>query len=476
MSVSAPVTMMPLEVVAPYTDARDAYQLALAEGFVGTREEWLVSLKGDKGDPGTPGASGSSKPWEIAGCVGGFDFRDVQLNGSRVMQVNDKSGNGKHWTHATDATRAIWTERGMFPQGGIYSVAGGGIAGVSSVAGTVVWIGADWTTQNPSTSPVNGSGAVFLEAGLRLQAYGCYAAQSNATTYNPPLLLAPAGAPSIYAQIYEAARSSFFVNGIQTFKGPMTAASPAITKIFGSTDGVSTPFFRLTQGLYFFNRPLTSSEVVSIAAYYGAPTSPPSTVVYSFGSSTPAGQASGEFQKGCVALFANAIGAHQSTYAVGGERWNIQADSFATSGLQLLRGTQNTHIIMPQGNDLAAKVPVATCETSITNHINRVRASDPFGGILLVPPTPRNSTFTNGQTYDGFDTDRLALIAFMEATASASAGIVCCDVMSIPNLCNKGDEANPLYFNPDKLHLNEAGHVQLGLSLFRGRQKLWQGA
>ena len=32
-----------------------AYALAKANGFDGTQEEWLDSLKGEKGDPGTPG-------------------------------------------------------------------------------------------------------------------------------------------------------------------------------------------------------------------------------------------------------------------------------------------------------------------------------------------------------------------------------------------------------------------------------------
>jgi hypothetical protein len=38
--------------------ARDAYQLALADGFVGTRAEWRASLQGDPGPPGDPGPIG----------------------------------------------------------------------------------------------------------------------------------------------------------------------------------------------------------------------------------------------------------------------------------------------------------------------------------------------------------------------------------------------------------------------------------
>lgn len=35
------------------TDGKSAYQVALDNGFVGSEQDWLASLKGDKGDPGT---------------------------------------------------------------------------------------------------------------------------------------------------------------------------------------------------------------------------------------------------------------------------------------------------------------------------------------------------------------------------------------------------------------------------------------
>ncbi|SUZ33970.1 hypothetical protein ROE7235_03751 [Roseibaca ekhonensis] len=37
---------------------RDAYEEALAEGFIGTRAEWLASLKGDTGEIGPEGPVG----------------------------------------------------------------------------------------------------------------------------------------------------------------------------------------------------------------------------------------------------------------------------------------------------------------------------------------------------------------------------------------------------------------------------------
>ena len=48
--ITAPVTKAAAEVTAPVTTAgRDAYQLAVANGFEGTRAQWLASLQGAAG-------------------------------------------------------------------------------------------------------------------------------------------------------------------------------------------------------------------------------------------------------------------------------------------------------------------------------------------------------------------------------------------------------------------------------------------
>lgn len=44
---------------SPGADGDSAYQVAVANGFVGTETEWLASLKGEKGDPGTGTSSDS---------------------------------------------------------------------------------------------------------------------------------------------------------------------------------------------------------------------------------------------------------------------------------------------------------------------------------------------------------------------------------------------------------------------------------
>ena len=58
-SMTINVTLQSTPVSVEFQEARDAYQLALAEGFIGTRAEWLASLKGEDGDPGDDGPPGT---------------------------------------------------------------------------------------------------------------------------------------------------------------------------------------------------------------------------------------------------------------------------------------------------------------------------------------------------------------------------------------------------------------------------------
>ncbi|CEI81308.1 Collagen triple helix repeat (20 copies) [Oceanobacillus oncorhynchi] len=53
-------TQNPLPVrIQGGVDGKSAYEIAVDNGFEGTEEEWLASLKGPKGDQGEPGQDGA---------------------------------------------------------------------------------------------------------------------------------------------------------------------------------------------------------------------------------------------------------------------------------------------------------------------------------------------------------------------------------------------------------------------------------
>ena len=72
--ITAPVTVASNEITAPITTAgRDAYQLAVADGFEGTREEWRLAQKGEKGvtgEQGPKGDTGEQGPQGLKGDTG----------------------------------------------------------------------------------------------------------------------------------------------------------------------------------------------------------------------------------------------------------------------------------------------------------------------------------------------------------------------------------------------------------------------
>lgn len=69
------------------TEGGSAYEIALAEGFEGTRKEWLESLKGEPGEPGEPGRQGD--PGEDGFGVDGASAYEIALENGFVGNIQD---------------------------------------------------------------------------------------------------------------------------------------------------------------------------------------------------------------------------------------------------------------------------------------------------------------------------------------------------------------------------------------------------
>lgn len=52
IGVTVGTSINPQRIGEMIENGKSAYELALEEGFKGTKEEWLASLKGEDGDPG----------------------------------------------------------------------------------------------------------------------------------------------------------------------------------------------------------------------------------------------------------------------------------------------------------------------------------------------------------------------------------------------------------------------------------------
>ena len=249
---------------------------------------WALSLGSLHADPPPLSPDGSAPsaadvagkkplPWTIPGCVAGADWRDTAIGGTggiRISQWNDKTGNGKHFTYATDANRQDWTTTGAWGRGGVYDVSGGGITGLSNQSFTAIWIGRDFGPENPMSGLTSTNGSVYLtSSGPRMRFDNCYGQAYAAGTFGPGCVFPPNTAPTIYAQVFSATEVVTITNGLRLSKAALGAGTFSITKVFGQHDATAPPnnfgaFYRPTQGVYFYNRPLTYSEVATVAEYY----------------------------------------------------------------------------------------------------------------------------------------------------------------------------------------------------------------
>ena len=72
------------------TPGKSAYDIAVENGFIGTEEEWLASLKGEKGDKGDKGDTGEQGPQGPQGIQGETGSQGPQgLNDKLLIVVPD---------------------------------------------------------------------------------------------------------------------------------------------------------------------------------------------------------------------------------------------------------------------------------------------------------------------------------------------------------------------------------------------------
>lgn len=128
-------------------DGKSAYDIAVEEGFVGTPEEWIVSLKGKDGDPGPKGPMGqgivvvatiSQLEFDEIVAAGESEIGDAYLVGKFMYVFN-----GENWVKSNDlqgpAGRGlnylgVWPDAAELPLG----------SGFKS-GDTYVWRGSLWT-------------------------------------------------------------------------------------------------------------------------------------------------------------------------------------------------------------------------------------------------------------------------------------------------------------------------------------------
>lgn len=93
-------------------DGKSAYEIAVDNGYPGTEQAWLASLKGDKGDTGEPGAAGEKGEPGEKGDTGaaGKDGRDGTDGATGRDGVNGASAYEIAVQHGYSGSETAWLE------------------------------------------------------------------------------------------------------------------------------------------------------------------------------------------------------------------------------------------------------------------------------------------------------------------------------------------------------------------------------
>ena len=90
----------------PGADGESAYEVAVANGFVGTEEEWLASLVGPQGPKGDPGSGGGGAVASVNGLTGDVVL-DAAAVGADPVGASAAAEAGAVSTAAADATAKV---------------------------------------------------------------------------------------------------------------------------------------------------------------------------------------------------------------------------------------------------------------------------------------------------------------------------------------------------------------------------------
>ena len=102
-------------------NGKSAYEIAVEEGFIGTIDEWLESLKGDKGDTGANGSDANVTPENIAAAIGytPADAKEVSRLSAEIAdqqtQIDSKQPKGNYLTTETDPNVPAWAKAANKP-------------------------------------------------------------------------------------------------------------------------------------------------------------------------------------------------------------------------------------------------------------------------------------------------------------------------------------------------------------------------
>ncbi|PRB02775.1 hypothetical protein CQ047_17770 [Microbacterium sp. MYb72] len=134
----------------PGPAGKSAYEVAVANGFVGTVTQWLGSLVGAPGAPGVPGAQGAPGAQGVQGAAGATGATGVTgATGAKGDSgaAGAKGDKGDPGDPASNLVQSVAGHQGVVPRGGLNTVGlgevvfipNGGMPPAGTPPYTLVW-------------------------------------------------------------------------------------------------------------------------------------------------------------------------------------------------------------------------------------------------------------------------------------------------------------------------------------------------
>lgn len=394
-------------------------------------------------------------PYERAGCVGAWDFRNVTTTGTLIDTFVDLSGNGKTLTPNNAGLKAILTGRSAEVQvGGAYNIGGGGIL-LDYRDHTVIFILAPLagTLRSPhgvlyqiSSGP--GANPDFAKTYL-------YNANRDGAG---ALRMRPSGNSS-YCVVANSTAVITSSNGQTKSNTANTAGTGTLQKICGRSD--ADGFFGMPAQLvacYIFSRALPEWEVREIEKHHGVQESGEEILLLTSGDSITLGTSATTADVNYFNLAARRLGAAVSYRAISGQNTGAINTATPAADVPIPNGCRPVFIINTGTNDLAnATGAEGTLRTNVSALAAKFRLAVPNCKIVLCAILPRTATFIGGQTSGGFDTDRLAHNTWRAGLVGTEVDAYC-DWTTDAAFDAAADAANATFFS-DQIHPTTAGHA-----------------